>query len=75
MLNYVFMSEDITNFHCKACKKVYSSYPSLWFHINKFHNTYVKENVMDVKVVVKENVKDVNVVKNMCKKSIFMSTI
>jgi hypothetical protein len=32
------MTEVITDFHCKTCKKYYSSYQSLWIHNKKFHN-------------------------------------
>jgi hypothetical protein len=32
------MTEVITDFHCKKCKKYYSSYQSLWIHNKKFHN-------------------------------------
>ena len=31
------MTQVITDFHCKTCKKYYSSYQSLWIHNKKFH--------------------------------------
>ncbi len=36
---YSIMTEVITDFHCKTCKKYYSSYQSLWIHNKKFHNS------------------------------------
>ena len=34
------MTEVITDFHCKTCKKYFSSYQSLWIHNKKFHNKF-----------------------------------
>jgi prophage antirepressor-like protein len=38
------MTEVITDFHCKKCKKYYSSYQSLWIHNKNFH---IKNNIHD----------------------------
>jgi hypothetical protein len=42
------MTEVITDFHCKLCKKYYASYQSLWIHNKKFHNKNVIANVVSV---------------------------
>ena len=38
------MTEVITDFHCKTCKKYYSSYQSLWIHNKKFHTNNIHHN-------------------------------
>jgi hypothetical protein len=45
-------------YYCKCCKKIYSSYKSLWNHNNKFHNDK-NENVKNDVKNVKKNVKNV----------------
>jgi prophage antirepressor-like protein len=41
------MTEVITDFHCKLCKKHYASYQSLWIHNKKFHYKIVVANVVE----------------------------
>jgi prophage antirepressor-like protein len=42
------MTEVITDFYCKKCKKYYSSYQSLWIHNKKFHiNTNNANKITD----------------------------
>jgi hypothetical protein len=38
------MTEIITEFYCKICKKYYSSYQSLWIHNKKFHTNILQHN-------------------------------
>ena len=42
------MSEVITDFKCKICKKYYSGYQSLWIHNKKFHTNNVSSVVTNV---------------------------
>jgi hypothetical protein len=46
------MTEDITDFYCKTCKKYYASYHSLWIHNKKFHINQVNPIVSNVNHIV-----------------------
>ena len=61
------MTEVITDFHCKTCKKYYSSYQSLWIHNKKFHTSHcwVIKGVSSVSNGTSTVVNDTSVVKDM----------
>ena len=52
------MTDVITDFYCKTCKKYYASYQSLWIHNKKFHNCNGKNNSTDISKYCKDTSND-----------------